>query len=242
MSAALIWYAFGKIDAESAFKLLRSVHPGIIAAVLGILALQQFAAALRLWRLLKLLRTPIGVVTAVDSVFVGMFFSQTFVSFIGGDAMRIWRVVSSHVPLGNAFKAVLLDRVSGFVALIALITLGLPMLFRIMTDPPMRLSILVAVLLGTLGTLVFLLMNRLPLAFRRWRLFRSAADTSSLALSISTRPAEVSFLLGISLLIQALNIFVILVIFLGLGVEVNFTDLLVLVPPVLLLAMLPISL
>lgn len=241
ISLALIWFAFSKIDTASAFRMLRSIHPGVVSGALALLVLQQFAAGTRLHRLMRLVRAPISLATAVDAVFVGVFFSQTFVSFIGGDAMRIWRVVRAGVPVSSAFKAVLLDRTAGFVALIALIVAGLPMLFRIMTDPAMRAGVMLAVILGMLGTLALLLMHRLPEALRRWRIFRIASDISSLAMSISSRGADISYLLGASLLIQVLNVVVMYVIAIGLGVEARFVEFLVLIPPVMLLAMLPIS-
>lgn len=241
ISVALIWFAFSKIDTAGAFKLLRSINPGVVALALAMLALQQFAAGVRFHRLLRLLHAPVSLPTAVDAVFVGVFFSQTFISFIGGDAMRVWRIAASRVPVSSAFKAVLVDRVLGFVALMALIVAGLPLLFRIMTDPGQRVGVTVAVILGLLGTMVFLLMNRLHAASRRWRIFRIASDISSVAWSISGRPAEISYLLGVSLLIQIINVVVMFVIALGLGVPARFVDFLVLVPPVLLLAMLPIS-
>lgn len=241
ISAALIAFAFSKIDAASAFALLRSIHPAVVAGAIATLVLQQIAAGFRLHRLLGLVHAPIGVIAAIDAVFVGVFFSQTFISFIGGDAMRVWRVVTSRVPVASAFKAVLFDRVAGFVALIALIVLGLPLLFGVMADPAMRVSVLVAVALGLAGTLVFLFMNRLPAALRRWRVFRIASDISSLALSILRRPLDVSTVLALSLFIQVLNVVAVFVIATGLGVQARFLDFLVLVPPVMLLAMLPIS-
>ncbi|OGA05561.1 MAG: hypothetical protein A3I00_07730 [Betaproteobacteria bacterium RIFCSPLOWO2_02_FULL_64_12] len=241
ISLALIWFAFSKIDTGSAFGLLQSIHPGVVSGALALLVLQQFAAGGRLHRLMRLVRAPISLVRAVDAVFVGAFFMQTFISFIGGDAMRVWRMATAGVPIASAFKAVLLDRAVGFVALVALIVAGLPLLFRIMTEPAMRAGVVLAVILGMLGTLALLLMHRLPEALRRWRIFRIVSDISSLAMSISSRGADISFLLGVSLLIQVLAVIAMYVIAFGLGVEARFVDFLVLVPPVMLLAMLPIS-
>lgn len=241
ISAGLIWAAFSRIDAASAFALLRSIDAGVVVAAIALLAFQLFVAGARLRHLLKLIRSPIGLLKAVDTIFVGVFFSQTLISFIGGDAMRVWRLMSSGVPVSSAFKAVLFDRVTGFFILIAMIVAGLPVLFGVMTDTAMRTSVVAAVLLGVFATLVFLFMNRLPVALRRWRIFRIAAEISDVALSISGRLADISYLLGLSLVMQIVNVVTLLVIAGGLGVDARFLDLLVLVPPVMLLAMLPIS-
>lgn len=241
VSAGLIWLAFSKIDAAGAFALLRRIDPLAVAAAIALLAFQLFVAGVRLYRLLALVRSPVGLLAAVDAVFVGVFFSQTFISFIGGDAMRVWRLMSSGVPASSGFKAVLFDRAAGFFVLIALIVLGLPLLFNVMKDPVLRSGVLAAVFLGLLGTLVFLLLNRLPMALRRWRLFRLVAESSDLALSISARLPEISYLLALSLAMQIINVVAVFAIAGGLGVNARLLDLLVLVPPVLLLAMLPIS-
>lgn len=241
ISVALIWYAFGTIDAARAFGLLRSLHPGFIAAALGILALQQFFGGLRLHRLLRAIQTPVSVVAAVDAVFVGLFFGTTFVSFISGDAMRVWRIARVRVPVASAFQAVFFDRVFGFVALIAMIGMGFPILLRITEDRALLLSVLAAVLLGVLGTLVFLLMHRVPRALLRWRVVSFASNASSAALSIVTRPGEVLYLLGVSVVLQVLNVMGMFVIGAGLGVEARLIDLMVVVPPVMLLSMLPVS-
>lgn len=241
ISAGLLWFAFTKIDTASALVILRSIPAGAVLSAIAILTFQLFVAALRLHYLLKLARTPIRFVSAADAVFVGSFFNQTFLSFIGGDAMRVWRLVNFKVPIADAVKAVLFDRVTGFVGLFVLIALGLPMLFGIVNDPAMRASVLAAVSAGLLGTVVFLLMNRMPDRFKRWRVLRIAADISRLAVSIFARPANVSCLLGLSIIIQATNAIAIFAIAVGLGVDAQLPDLLVLIPPVMLLAILPIS-
>jgi hypothetical protein len=241
LSAALIWLSFSKIDSAHAFALLRTLHPRIVAGAIILLMMQHLFGGMRFHQLLVELQTPISKLAALGNIFVGFFFSQVFISFIGGDAVRVWRLVDAKVPLANAFKSVLFDRVLGFVSLIALIMLCLPGLFYIVTDHAMRTSLLITVLLGILATLAFLFMHRLPAYLQRWRVFQIASDISTIALSISGRYAAIGYLLLMSLLIQIANVVAIYVIALGLGVQAHFIDFLILIPPVMLLAILPIS-
>lgn len=241
VSAGLIWLAFSKIDTKGAFVLLASIGPPVVVFAVALLAGQHLFGALRFHRLLALTPTPISLMTAIDNVFVGFFFSQIFISFIGGDAIRVWRLRDSKVPVSAAVQAVLFDRVLGFVALIALIALSLPLLFDIVLEPSMRASIIATVLLGTLGTLMFLSMNRLPAFLRRWKIFQFAADTSLFVWTISRQFPAIVHLFGVSLLIQFLNVIAIFLIARGLGVQAQFVDFVLLVPPVMLLAILPIS-
>lgn len=241
VSAGLIGFALSRIDTRGAFALLHTLSPGIVMAAVLLLVLQHLIACARFHYLLQRLHTPIPFSAATINVFEGLFFSQVFISFIGGDAMRLWRLTQAGLPASRAFQSVLIDRVLGFVALILLIVLGIPLLFGIMPDPVLRAGVISTVCLGLLATLAFLLMHRLPLAWQRWRMFRIASDLSRLALSISGQTASLSYLLATSLLVQAANVLIIYFIAQGLGITVAFLDLLVLVPPVMLLAILPIS-
>ena len=241
LSAALIWFSFSRIDSAAAFALLGTVHPAAVAAAIALLVAQHALGGLRFHYLLAQLRTPVSKLAAVENVFIGFFFSQIFISFIGVDAVRVWRLVDAGIPASGAFKSVLFDRVLGFVSLIALILIGLPALFPIVTDQTMRANVVVTVVIGVVATLAFLLMHRLPQFLQRWRLFRAASEISALALSMSSRPAAIAYLLGISMLIQLVNVFGMVVIAWGLGITSSFLNFLVLVPPVMLLAILPIS-
>ncbi len=241
ISLALLAYAFGQIDTRSALDLLRSLNLGFVAAAVGLLALQQFFAGLRLRRLLTVAETPVSIVTAVDAVFVGLFFGTTFVSFISGDAMRVWRLSRARVPVAGAFQAVFFDRIFGFAALIAMIAMGLPRLVGISTERAMLISVLAAVSLGGIGIAVFLMVHRLPRVLQRWRIVSWASDLSRAALTIVNKPVEVFYLLGLSVLLQVLNVFGMFAIGYGFGFDSNLIDLMVVVPPVILVTMLPIS-
>lgn len=241
LSAALIWLSFSRIDSAAAFALLATVRPEAVTAAIALLVAQHALGGLRFHYLLAQLKTPISKLAAVDNVFIGFFFSQIFISFIGGDAVRVWRLADAGISPSAAFKSVLFDRVLGFVSLIALILIGLPALFAIVTDQTMRTNVVATVLIGVIATLAFLLMHRLPRFLQRWRVFGAASEISTLALSISRRPAAIAYLLGVSLLIQLANVFGMVVIAWGLGITSDFLNFLVLVPPVMLLAILPIS-
>lgn len=240
-SGALIWLAFSKIDVRDSFALLSKMQLDVIALAILTIFIQHTLGGLRFHHLLEQLKTPISKLAALENVFVGFFFSQIFISFIGGDAIRVWRLVNINVPVSNAFKSVLFDRLLGFVSLILLIMLCVPPLFGIVTNEAMRTSILITIGVGICATAVFLSMHRLPRYVQRWKMFQIASDISVLALSISGRYTAIGYLLGLSLLIQISNVVAIYLIAQGLGIDAHFMDLLVLIPPVMLLAILPIS-
>lgn len=240
-SVALIWFAFSRIDTARAFELLGSIPLGIVASVIAVLALQIFVAAIRVHRLLALNRSPVSLLLATDSVFVGIFFSQTLISFIGGDAMRVWRLTVAGIRLPDALNTVLLDRIVGFAGLIVLIAIEAPLLLVMVSAPAMTASIAVTLILGIGGLAAVFMVDRLPDSLLRWRVCRVAAGVSSLAKSISRNGIELAYLLGLSVVVQVTNVVAIYLIAHGLHSPIGFLELLVLVPPVMLLAMLPIS-
>lgn len=105
----------------------------------------------------------------------------------------------------------------------------------------MRGSLYLLIGVGMASTVVFMTMDRLPESLHRWRLFRVAADISSIALDIARSRQGAITVLGYSLAIQVLNVVVLYVVSRGLNMEISFVSALVLIPPVLLIAMLPIS-
>lgn len=241
LSGGLVWYAFSKIDASSAVVYLRTIPLYTIALALGLLLFQYAAAALRLRELLKSLRSSCGLFAALDIAMIGAFFSQTFISFVGGDAMRIWRIVKQNVSIGTAVKAVLFDRLFGFAGLVLLIVLGLPILWRLLTEPHMRGSLVLLLSMAVVAGGAFMSMNKLPAGFRRWRIFSIAAELSITAHDMIRQVRPLLSVIGLSLAIQLLNVAVIFTLAKGFAVEISFLQCFVLVPPVLFLSMMPIS-
>lgn len=241
LSFGLVWYAFAKIDTATALAYLKLVPVYAITAALAALLLQTVFASLRFQFLLYELGSGVRFSSAVDAVFVGAFFSQTFISFVGGDAMRVWRVAKKNVPVNVAVKAVLFDRIFGFVGLILLILLGVPLLWQVVTDSHMRSSLVLLIALAITGCVIFILLHRFPAGFRRWRVARLMADLSLSAKQIVHSRGALPRLLVLSLLIQALNVVSIFAVAFGMNMDITFMHALVLLPPVLFLSMMPIS-
>ena len=241
LSVGLIWYAFSKIDTSSAFAEILSLAP--LAAVAGFtLIFTEFGvAASRLRQLLAAIGRRLSFAASFDAVLIGAFFSQTLISFVGGDAMRIWRVTRKNIPLGDAARAVFYDRVLGFVGLILLIVAGLPVLFNVVQDRRVHAAILVLVGCAVAGCIMLLSLHKLPAVWRRHRVFLFAAELSRMGHELLRAPRRLLVLLGLSIAIQVFNVLILFVVGKGIGAHVDFVAALVLVPPVLFLSMMPIS-
>ena len=241
LSLGLVWYAFSKVDVGGAMELLRNISAYAIVVVLVLMFVQMLIAALRLRELLTMLGARCDMIDAVDVVMIGAFFSQTMISFIGGDAMRIWRIVRSSTSVGVATRSILFDRTAGFVGLIILALLGLPFLLQMIKQPELRISLLIVMAGFVAGFLFFLSLRHMPAVFKRWQVFNLVADFAEEAVALSRNKKGLIALLGLSLSIHIMNVVILYVIALFLSIEITFLNALILLPPVLFMSMLPIS-
>lgn len=241
LSAALIVYAFSKIDLAEAWLQIRSISATAVVATAALLFVQFSSAAFRLRHILGMLGARCRFIQALDVVFIGAFFSQTLISFVGGDAMRIWRIVRSNVSLGLAAKGVVLDRAAGLAGTLALVLLTLPFLLEVVKNPAMRTGLLIALIGGITGFVFVVLMRHLPAALRQINLFQWVSDFARVTISVVGSAKRLASLLGLSLIIQVFNVITLYVLALGLSINITFWHCLLLVPPVLFLSMLPIS-
>lgn len=241
LSAGLIWYAFSNVDVGAAVTHLRSIPSAVVVAALALLFLGFIIAALRLRMLLGLLGGGCTLIKAIDVVMIGAFFSQALLSFVGGDAMRIWRMVQAKTPLGLAAKGVVFDRVAGFTGLIAIILFSLPRLLEVISHPTMQVGLIAALLAAIAGILALFFTRLMPVALRRWNVFQWIAELSQVAFTILRSKSGLLLLVVLSVGIHLLNVLAIYLISRGLEMEVSIMIMVVLFPPVLLLSLLPIS-
>jgi len=241
LSAGLIYYAFGKIDISDAWRQIAGIRAYSVAATAVLLGAQLGFSALRLSRILASLGCRCRLSQALDVAFIGAFFSQAFISFVGGDAMRIWGIVRAGAPVGLAARAVVLDRVAGLAGMLILVLLTLPSLLYLVRDPGMRVGLLAALVMGIAGFVALGLLKHMPRALTRMRPVQWLAQLSATALSFARSPRTSGELLGLSIIIQIFNVGIFYVIAAGLSVDIRLWQCLLLVPPVMFLSMLPIS-
>jgi uncharacterized membrane protein YbhN (UPF0104 family) len=241
VSAALVWWAFSKIDFGPTWSTLRGIAPAALGLVFVLLGVQLWVAALRLRAILNTIGVAYPIGAAFDVILIGAFFSQTLISFVGGDAMRVWRIVRSGAPFGEAAKAVLLDRVAGFGGLFILLLAATPFLARIISSPQMWAGQVIIVLLALGGVAGVLVLRRFTDHFPEWRSVAAAREIVDTGLQIWRSKEGVIVVVGLSLTIQLMNVLVLYIISRGLGVELRFVDGVLLFPTVLFLSMLPVS-
>jgi uncharacterized membrane protein YbhN (UPF0104 family) len=241
-TAGLLWFALGRIDWAVVGLRLDAVVPLFVVAALIVLGLQPLLAAIR-WRLIAgYSGFGMTIAQAYRLSLIGAFFNQTLPSSLSGDGARIWLLVKGGTAPSAATYSVLLDRVMGLLWLIILAVACLPWSLAIISNPAGRVSLIVCALGGLAAIGVFLAFGRLEAAWtRRWWATRHVGDVSRLAWRLLSAPAAASAIAMLSLTLHAATVGAVWLIAQGVGAPLGIFQALIVVPPMLLIATVPIS-
>ena len=242
VSAALLFFAFRGINVAAIQSRLSGINP--VWVLLAILAtiFQIFLGALR-WRLISTACTaPLGTGQAFRYNMIGAFFNQTLPSTIGGDAMRLWLVKQTGAGWRAATYSVLVDRAIGLIALAIIVIASLPWSYELVANHRGRIALLL-VDVGALGAgLGFLLLGYLS-----WKWLRTFWPTKHVhACSVIANRVIFNRRSGPKIAVLSLSIHVMAVVIAWCAVRsisapAAFEQLFMLIPPIMLITMLPIS-
>ena len=241
VSGLLIWYILNTNDLDAVSRNLGEISVDAIFLALLILCLSVAVISLRWMVILRGIGIRLAFIPALHIVFIGVFFNQVLPSTVGGDAIRTWRLFKAGVALGAGFRSVVLDRVAALAGLVLMLALSLPFVSIVSADAAASWSLagLVACAIG--GMALLLSFDKIPLPPRYKGSF-SALD----ALAVDARrlfftPSLAAPSLSLSVVVQVGSAMTVFILADGMKIEIGMLDSLVLVPPVLLLSVLPIS-
>ena len=215
-----------------------------VPTLLMVVALALSIALLHTLRWLAVVNangSKLGFKTALQVVLIGHFFNQALPSSVGGDAVRVWCAYRAGLTVGAAANTVIIDRVVTMFSLLLLSAAGLPWLFDIVTDPVARWALSTVICAGLAGFAAFLALRRLPRGVTRWRAVRALLAVSALARNVmfNARYALPAILLSVLSFVG----FAVIVYWLAraMRLDVTLLDCILLVPPVILVTVVPIS-
>lgn len=241
ISAVLIWLLARSFDIATLFSQLAQVRiEGPLIAVLVLFALSTVQAWRWVW-VFRALDMRVSFAKAWRIVLIGLFFNQTLPSSVGGDAARVWRVYRDGHSVVTAANSVILDRLVALAALLLIAVLGQPVIFGLVGDSPARWAVPIVVAAGLFGFAILLGFDRLPARLLRRGPGRAAALLSADARRLFLSPAHLLPVLALSMVIHAVVSLVVMLLAYALGMHVGVLDCLVLVPPVILMSMIPVT-
>lgn len=240
-SVGLVAWALRDVDLGEAWQLLRGVSVLALGGVALALVAKALTGAAR-WRLvLRHLDAHLSAGRTLAILLLGVFFNQCLPSSIGGDGVRVFQAHRCGLPLGLAARSVLLDRLAGMLALLALAAAGAP-LFHAWGGDGWVVATALAMGGGGLAGLALLAgasARGRPRGEGRGAraLRRLGGDLRMLA----ARPRAAAPIMAWALAFQTAQVGVAWIGARGLGVDLGLGEALVLLPAVLLVTMVPVS-
>jgi glycosyltransferase 2 family protein len=242
VSAALLYLALRKANfADLAARIdLRSL--GWIALAIATTFFQIFIGVLR-WRIVSAeCGAPLQTGQAMRYNLIGTFFNQTLPSSIGGDAVRLWLVARAGAGWRAATYSIFVDRAIGLIALAIVIVASLPWSWQLISNAYGRSALLLVDFAALAGGAGFLLLGALPWPWlKRWwgthHLHACAVIANRIIFSRRTGPQ----IGALSLLVHVLAVAIAWCVVQSITAPVTFGQTFLLIPPVMLITMLPIS-
>lgn len=234
---ALTLHAVGMANLGKGFLGLKDRY--ILVALAAQLA-STFIAAYRYRLIMGALEFREGLGFFVRSYFKGAFLNQTLPGSIGGDAARVLELGRLGYRKRDAFYGVFVDRIVGLAGLLLLNLLANNLAPDLL--PRWLFDLINAIsLAGIAGMFVLVRVRKLR------RLERFGVLQPLLALSRQLRRAyhsgqAILEQVGLSVLIHVLSILAMYALAHAVGMDIPFRVLMVVVPPVFLLTLLPVSL
>ncbi|MCK1422330.1 flippase-like domain-containing protein [Bradyrhizobium sp. 182] len=242
ISAALLYLALRNVDLSELFSRFTVSSLFWIGVAIAVAFLQIFVGVLRWREISAACGAPLELGRAMRYNVIGAFFNQTLPSAIGGDAVRLWLVARAGAGWRAATYSIFVDRAIGLIALAVLIVASLPWSYTLITDPHGRSALLLidfAALAGGLGFLIFgaLKWRWLKTWWATHHIHACAVIANRVIFSRSRGP----IIAVLSVLIHVLAVVVAWCVVQAIAAPISFGQIFLLVPPVMLITMMPIS-
>lgn len=242
VTLTLLYFALRGIDFKSLLQRLQGAHIGWFAAAVAILIVQIAVVAVRWGKIAARCGAELPVPQGTHYTLVAAFFNQVLPSTIGGDAVRIWMFAHDGAGWSKATYSVLLDRFFGVLGLALLVVVCLPWSLTLIKNPVGQLALTAIGACSIAGAIMFV-----ALGYLRWhRLMELAPTRHLIQMSVTTRqimssPRAIAIVILLSLTVHVLSVAVTWCAAQSVDAPFQFGHALLLMPPVLLIASVPIS-
>jgi len=246
ISGVLLYFAFAHVNFNLVARQLDHLKYSWLAAAALILLGQISLGALR-WQIIVQNcegtdTPPFALASALRYNFIAAFFNQTLPSTIGGDAVRVWLLGRAQGGWRTATYSVLIDRMIGVLVLASMVIACLPWSFALINNVTGRIALLV-VGFGCVGAcLIFVALGFFQGGLLdRWWLTRQLTGAAAMSRRVLASPSSGLLILIYSLINHLITITAAWCLAKSVAVPLEWSQALLLVLPVLLIASIPIS-
>ena len=242
VSGALLYLALRKANFADLASRLDLTSAAWLFLAVALVFLQIFIGVLR-WRIVSVESgAPLPLRQAMRYNVIGTFFNQTLPSSIGGDAVRLWLVARSGAGWRAATYSIFVDRAVGLIALAIMIVGSLPWSSHLIADAYGRSALMLLDFAALAGGLGFLVIGILPWPWlKTWWATHHIHACSVIANRVIFSARNEPAIVILSFLLHLLAVVIAWCVVQSIAAPVGFKETFLLIPPVMLITMLPIS-
>lgn len=241
ISVSIIIVLYNKIDFLSILNTFKGFDPIYVFSFALNYLVQVAVITFRFVVALSMTNSQIPFLSSLRTTLISGFFAQAVFNVVAGDAARVYLLRQDGVEYNRGTASVLLDRAVGLFSLLLLVAAGLPLVLSLEKIEDIVQGVFTVLSVGGLTFVATLLLGfwgkRIKLSGRLGEI----VEGMTFARYLFHRPKLGIALLLLSIGLHLLNLFLFYLIAVSLGIAVEWSEILALVPPALVLSMLPIS-
>ncbi len=239
ITGLLLFFILRQVNPAQTWQHIRSINPFLLCMALLLQLASNSVAAMRWHLIMRSIGFTMPFSFFLQSYFKGAFFNQGLPTSIGGDGLRILDC-ARHGKTENAVYGVFIDRIIGLAGLL-LLNLAALALNHSMLPARMTLSLFILLVALLAGLVALFFLRRI-----RWlsskRVLAYVVRLSEQYARVYNSFSTIALQLFLSILTHVLAMAAFYLLGQGMGLNYPLSVYLVLVPPVVLLTILPISL
>jgi len=247
ISIILLIFLFKQVDTKSLLGIIKNADKPLLLLAFCIFFLSYILCLFRWEMLLKAVKIHLPLKRVIISFSGGVFFSLFLPSTIGGDLMRSIDLATHTQRPSEVIATVLLDRLSGYIGLVALALLALLFGWRFVSDKSVLFSIviitaiLIAILLVLFNRFLYSRINELIHSPNAGKIRQLLKDLHQEIHYFKHHKRVIVNNLIFSVLIQAVSPVTFFVIAKSLGLRINIIYFFIFLPIIGAITLLPIS-
>lgn len=239
ITGLLLFFIIRQVNPLETWQQIASVSPALFLLALMLQIASNTVAAGRWCLIMQKIGFTMPFSFFLKSYFKGAFFNQGLPTSIGGDGLRVLDCTrKGHTE--DAFYGVFIDRIIGLAGLLLLNIMALVYNHTIL--PPKITLLLFIILLLLITGIVSLFFLRKIRFFSRGRYLSHLKRLSERYYQVYSSPMSAGVQIGLSVITHMLAMTAFFILGRDMGLDYPLSVYLVLVPPVVLLIILPVSL
>jgi glycosyltransferase 2 family protein len=240
ITVGLLYIVVTRADPRAVVVYWYTLSPLVLITPL-ILILQTVVAACRWHLILRTLGEAPRLRISIIIFWSGIFLNSFLPAGLASDGIRILGSRSAGAGLKSAVNSVLLDRLIGVFGMILVAGAAAPAFARLSGDSSLLYAIPIIAACMVLGTASLTFLDRLLATRQQSRIARLGIQLARDIGTFFRSPAAATWALGAAAFSSVAQSLAVYVIARSLSLDIAFVDCLIIVPPVTLLAGLPLS-